>query len=65
MQCSWQTRDFLEADTYANHNQITLYDGEKLKNEFYLMSIEKLDSSSAAILQQDIVLEFALSHTMN
>jgi hypothetical protein len=42
-----------------------LYDGEKLKNEFYLMSIEKLDSSSAAILQQDIVLEFALSHTMN
>jgi hypothetical protein len=29
------------------------------------MSSERLDSSSAAIPQQDIVLEFALSHTMN
>jgi hypothetical protein len=41
-----------EAQTYAEHNQISLYDGEKLKNEFYLMSIGRLDSV------QDIVLDF-------
>jgi len=33
-----------EAVTYAKHNQISLYDGEKLKNEFYLMSIGRLES---------------------
>ena len=42
------TRFSSEAETYAKHNQITLYDGEKLKNEFYLMSIGSLDSSSLA-----------------
>jgi Holliday junction resolvase len=63
------TRFSSEAETYAKHNEITLYDGEKLKNEFYLMSIGRLDSSSpsssAAIPQQDIILEFALPLTMN
>lgn len=57
------TRLSSEADTYAKHNQITLYDGEKLKNEFYLMSIGRLDSSS--IPQQDVVLEFAFPLTTN
>ncbi|HYZ51148.1 MAG TPA: restriction endonuclease, partial [Nitrososphaeraceae archaeon] len=43
-----------EAQTYAEHNQISLYDGEKLKNEFYRMSIGRLDSA------QDIILDFSL-----
>ncbi|MBV9175938.1 MAG: restriction endonuclease [Nitrososphaeraceae archaeon] len=62
------TRFSSEAETYAKHTEITLYDGEKLKNEFYLMSIGRLDSSSpssADIPQQDIILEFALPLTMN
>jgi Holliday junction resolvase len=59
------TRFSSEAETYAKHNEIILYGGEKLKNEFYLMSIGMLDSSSASIQQQDIVLEFALPLTMN
>jgi hypothetical protein len=66
------TRFSSEAETYAKHNEITLYDGEKLKNEFYLMSIGRLDStspshpsSSDAIPQQDIIFEFALPLTMN
>ncbi len=60
------TRFSSEADTYAKHNQITLYDGEKLKNEFYLMSIGRLDSSSTdAIPQQDVVLDFTLPLVMN
>ena len=42
------TRFSSETETYAKHNQIILYDGEKLKNEFYLMSIGSLDSSSLA-----------------
>jgi restriction endonuclease Mrr len=46
------TRFSSEAETYAKHNEITIYDGDKLKNEFYLMSIGRLDSSSAAIQQQ-------------
>jgi restriction endonuclease Mrr len=43
-----------EAQTYAEHNHISLYDGEKLKNEFYRMSIGRLHSA------QDIILEFSL-----
>jgi hypothetical protein len=43
-----------EAQTYAEHNQISLYDSEKLKNEFYRMSIGRLHSA------QDIILEFSL-----
>jgi restriction endonuclease len=60
------TRFSSGVETYAKHNQITLYDGEKLKNEFYLMSIERLDSSSppssaaAIIPRQYIILEFTL-----
>lgn len=60
------TRFSSEADTYSKHNQITLYDGEKIKNEFYLMCIGRLDSSSAAAIpQQDVVLDFALPLTTN
>jgi hypothetical protein len=43
-----------EAETYAKHNQISLYDGGKLKNEFYIMSIGRLESV------QDIILDFSL-----
>ena len=43
-----------EAQTYAENNQISLYDREKLKNEFYRMSIGRLDSA------QDIILDFSL-----
>lgn len=43
-----------EAQTYAEHNQISLYDGDKLKNEFYRMSIGRLDSA------QEINLDFSL-----
>jgi HJR/Mrr/RecB family endonuclease len=30
-----------EAQTYANHNHITLLEGEKLKDEFYLMKLDE------------------------
>jgi hypothetical protein len=48
-----------EAETYAKHNQISLYDGERLKNDFYLMSIGRLESV------QDIVLDFSLPISRN
>ena len=48
-----------EAETYAKHNQISLYDGEKLKNDFYLMNIGRLESL------QEIVLDFSLPITIN
>jgi len=47
-----------EAETYAKHNQISLYDGEILKNEFYLMSIGRLEPV------QDIILDFSLPISM-
>ena len=48
-----------EAETYAKHNQISLYDGERLKNDFYLMSIGRLEAV------QHIVLDFSLPISRN
>lgn len=48
-----------EAKTYAEHNHITLWDGEKLKNEFYLMNIKRLGAAT-----QDIILDFSLPISM-
>ena len=50
-----------ESEAYANHNQITLCDGEQLKNDFYLMNIGRLGSSQ----QGEIVLDLALPVAMN
>ncbi len=50
-----------ETEAYANHNQITLCDGEQLKNDFYLMNIGRLGSSQ----QGEIVLDLALPMAMN
>jgi len=48
-----------EAQTYANHNRITLMEGEKLKDEFYLMKLGRYQSP------QEMVLELALPLSMS
>ena len=46
-----------EADMYAKHNHITLYDGEKLKSDFYLMSIGRLESVPDIVLDSTLPLD--------
>lgn len=48
-----------EAETYANHNHITLYDGDKLKSDFYLMSIGRLESIPDIVLDSTLPLNMS------
>jgi hypothetical protein len=50
-----------DAQTYANHNRIMLLEGEKLKDEFYLMKLGRLDSPPEMVLES--ALPISVSYT--
>jgi hypothetical protein len=46
------------AEEYANHNHIELWDGEKLRSDFYLLNLGRLGSGQGELI--DEVLDYAL-----